>query len=103
MKTLFALAAWSLAALPAFAEPPANIAAPAPAAGVPAATPAATAPAAPDPNKKICKTKNKTGSRFPERTCLTKAEWERLRMEAQDTVSNVQIRAYQGNGGGSGG
>lgn len=97
MKPLLALASLvCLAASPVLAEPAAPPAATAPS---PAAT-ATPAPAAAPADKLICKTKMKTGSRFPERTCLTKAQWDDLWAKSRDTTSNAQLRGYRTNSGG---
>jgi hypothetical protein len=102
MKIVIALTALSLLAGPALADPPATASTDTNAVPTAAST-AAAAPATPDPNKKICKTKTKTGSRFPERTCLTKAEWDYLAAQSSSMTSQIQVRAYQANGGGGGG
>jgi hypothetical protein len=65
---------------------------------------AETAPKAPakpaDPDKLICKTRTKTGSRFPEKTCMTKAQWDELWAKSRDITANAQTRGYRANSGG---
>lgn len=103
MKLFLSLAvATGLLATPALADPAAG------GASTPAVTPAATpatapAPAPDDPNKLICKTKAKTGSRFPEKTCMTKAQWDELWGKSRDVTTRDQLRGYRANGGGGGG
>lgn len=97
MKPLSALfaAAFLLAAGSALADPTASPTEPA------VATPAADPATPPAPAEKlICKTKAKTGSRFPERTCMTKAQWEELNAKARDITNNAQLRGYRANSGG---
>ena len=92
--SLILAAALSLAATPVLADAPAPTGAPA-AAPAPAPTPA-PAPA----DKLICKTKMKTGSRFPEKTCMTKAQWDDLWAKSRDITNNAQLRGYRTNSGG---
>jgi hypothetical protein len=103
MKLFLALsAALCIAAGPAFADPaPAGGAAPS--ATTPDTPPTGAPPAPADAEKLICKSKAKTGSRFPERTCMTKAQWEELWAKSRDITSNAQVRGYRANGGGGGG
>lgn len=99
MKPLPALfaAAFVFAAGPALAEPATTPTEPA--AAAPSAD--ATVPSAPAPaEKQICKTKVKTGSMFPERTCMTKAQWDELNAKARDITNNAQLRGYRANSGG---
>lgn len=91
---LILAAAFSLAATTALADVP-------PPAGTPAVAPAtATAPAPAPAEKLICKTKMRTGSRFPEKTCMTKAQWDDLWAKSRDTTNNAQLRGYRTNSGG---
>lgn len=91
--SLILAAALSLAAAPVLADTPA-------AGSDPAAAPAAVAkPAAAPADKLICKTKVKTGSRFPEKTCMTKAQWDDLWAKSRDITSNAQTRGYRANSG----
>ena len=52
---------------------------------------AAEAPAGPsvDGDKLVCKVEAKTGSRFPTKTCRTKAEWEQIRMQHQRELKEM--------------
>jgi Spy/CpxP family protein refolding chaperone len=67
-----------------------------------AAAPAAPATNAPSPDgedKKICKREAITGSRVPERRCLTRAQWEQIQLSAQRALqeSRRQTRGDPGN------
>ncbi|HEY8571698.1 hypothetical protein [Phenylobacterium sp.] len=62
-----------------------------------AATPEATAAEKPaeaaakaDSEKKICQTKTKMGTRFKERICYTKAEYERRQLEERQALDRMQ-------------
>ena len=66
----------------------------------PSATPAsqtsapAVAAAPADPNKKVCRKVQETGSMMPKKTCYTQAEWDAIdRQNGTDTDS--QLRDYR--------
>jgi hypothetical protein len=69
------------------------------------AEPAAGAPAAKDakagPHKKsdemVCVTKAKVGTRFKERVCLDKAEYQRRQDEERKALDRMQRIPYQGS------
>jgi hypothetical protein len=42
-----------------------------------------------DPDRRICKTQKKTGSRVPIKTCRTKAEWDALAEESRDATKEM--------------
>jgi endonuclease YncB( thermonuclease family) len=76
---------------------PASAADPTPAAAdpTPAAAATTTPPAAPakpvnvvDGDKIVCKTYSQTGTRFPKKVCLTKAEWFYEHTSAMDALRN---------------
>jgi hypothetical protein len=50
----------------------------------------AEASAKADAEKMICKTKTKMGTRFKERICYTKAEYERRQLEERQAVDRMQ-------------
>ena len=45
-----------------------------------------------DPDKVVCKNEAAAGSRLPKRVCATKAEWERRRQEARDSLEKSQVQ-----------
>ncbi len=98
LLVLVTLASLGGVTLPAMADPAAG---PSPTVAPPVKTDAT--PATADPDKLICKSKAKTGSRFPERTCMTKAQWDDLWAKSRDNTNNAQMRGYRANGGGAGG
>lgn len=53
----------------------------------------ANAPATADPDKIVCKTHKKTGTRLAKRTakiCKTKAEWDRIALETEMNNQDMQ-------------
>lgn len=46
--------------------------------------------AAEDPDKKVCKYIATPGSRLGRKTCMTKAEWERIREDSREAVDKLQ-------------
>lgn len=54
-----------------------------------------------DPNKIICKSKAKTGTRFPTKTCRTRAEWEQIaeaaKRDAKDVLDQPIINTDRNN------
>lgn len=44
-------------------------------------------------NKVICKHIARTGTRFGEKICATRKEWEQMRRDSQESVSDAQRRA----------
>ena len=64
-------------------------------------TPAASPTSAPavavapvDPNKKVCRRVQETGSMMPKRTCYTQAEWDAIDRQASSDTDN-QLRDYR--------
>jgi len=58
------------------------------------ATGQTAAPQKPDPDERICKTTNKTGSRVnKEKICMTRAEWDRVSQESNRAISEQQARS----------
>ena len=53
------------------------------------ASAAADTPDVPNPDKVVCKVKAKTGTRFPNKTCRTRAEWEKITAENKRTASEM--------------
>ena len=50
-----------------------------------------TAKAAPgSPEEEICEKSHKTGSRFPQELCMTRAMWEKRAEEAREGVAGTQ-------------
>ena len=67
-----------------------------------ARTPSAAAlanPGGPDDNKKICRSREVTGSRFPVRECHTMAEWMDVQRRGQDDLSVQAERHTTGSTG----
>lgn len=60
-----------------------------------------------DPEEVICERKNVTGSRFPQKVCMTRAMWEDQRQQGKEAVDGVNRSALgscvPGAGGGCGG
>ena len=57
---------------------------------------AETTKAAPgSPEEEICEKSHKTGSRFPQELCMTRAMWEKRREEAKEGVSGTQRNALR--------
>lgn len=44
-----------------------------------------------NPNKRICKSVTVTGSRMPQSTCHTRAEWDEIDQANQSSVTPFQI------------
>lgn len=51
---------------------------------------AAEGPSGSDSDKLICKTAPKTGSRFPEKVCKTKQEWDAIAQQARTDLQKGQ-------------
>ena len=43
-----------------------------------------------DPNRKVCKEEEETGSHFPTRICHTAAEWDEMTADAQKFTTRLQ-------------
>ena len=54
-----------------------------------------------DENKVICKTKTGTDSRMPKRTCMTRAQWEEVRIQNQRDLKEMVDRPKICGGGGN--
>lgn len=71
----------------------------------PAQVAAASAPsadavqAANDPDKKICKRVETTGSRLPTTECHTLEEWGIINKQGEDALQQDAVRGYSGSGG----
>jgi hypothetical protein len=62
-----------------------------------AAAPAPTQAAGAKDEKQICITKAKVGTRFKERVCFDKAEYERRQLEERKALERMQKIPYQGS------
>lgn len=58
-------------------------------------------PAKPDAEKQICKMEQRTGTRFPKKTCRTRAQWEAIteasRREAAESFNKPVISIEKGS------
>ena len=66
--------------------------------GAPATNAAAGGPPAKpadDPNRKICKREESTGSHFAEHVCMTKAQWDAITERSQNMLNSVTHDAAQ--------
>jgi len=52
-----------------------------------------------DPDRIVCEKKKRTGTRIPRRTCLTVAQWERIREENREVLDRVGGAAGAGGFG----
>jgi hypothetical protein len=50
-----------------------------------------------DPDKKICRSQEVTGSLFPKRVCHTKSEWAAVESDQERSAEQLQARS-RGNG-----
>lgn len=49
-----------------------------------------------DPSRRVCRSLLPTGSRLPQRTCRTQAEWDRIEEQARDDYERVQGTGTRG-------
>lgn len=49
-----------------------------------------------DPSRRVCRSLLPTGSRLPQRTCRTQAEWDRIEEQAREDYRRVQNTGTRG-------